>query len=246
MKIITRICLLLFAAVFTVRAQPVKNDTTFLTASAKYAVHLYAQTLKGESLLHNGTQYREYNSLNEEHPYFLSDDWMEGSIVYQNDRYDNISIQFDISADKVITEHSTSGQKIELIDKKITQFTISDHHFIKLEEKPGDTLRLTPGFYELLMEGAYISLLAKRVKTLQKRVSGNEATAEFEQVNRYYYLKEGAYYPVKGKKTALQVLAEKKTLLKKQLKKNKIRFGDAREKALIETAKLYTMLKDQE
>jgi hypothetical protein len=246
MKIATLICLLFLASTHPGGAQPAKRDTAFVTTAVNYTVNLYTQKLKGESPLHNGTQYSEYVSLNEEHPYFLNDDWIEGSIVYQNDRYDNVSIQFDISADKVITEHATSGHKIELINKKITEFTIGNHRFIKLEEKPGDTLRLTPGFYELLTEGPHVTLLARRIKSLQKKVVANEATAKFEEINRYYYLKDGVYYNVKGKKSALHVLADKKSLLKQQLKQNKTRFGGTRETALIETAKLYNTLKDQE
>jgi hypothetical protein len=244
MKIVACICLLLIP--FTGTAQPAKADTSFLTTSVDYAMRLYARNLKGESPLHNGAQYGEYISLNDEHPYFLGDDWMEGSVVYQDDRFDNIPIQFDISANKVITEHATSGHKIELINEKIAAFTIGDHHFIKIEEKPGDTLQVTPGFYELLAEGPHLTLLARRIKTLQKRVKGNEAIVEFEEINRYYYLKQNVYYNVKGKKSVLQALTDKKSVLKQQLKKNKIRFGNTREKGLIEAAKLYNTLKDQE
>jgi hypothetical protein len=148
---------------------------------------------------------------------------MEGSIVYQNDYYDKIPLQFDISADKVITEHATSGAKIQLINNKITAFTIENHRFIKLEAKQADTLKLTPGFYEVLTEGPHLTLLAKRLKTLQKKIEANETGAEFAEINRFYYLKNGQYYPVKSKKSALQLLADKRSLVKQHLKKNKTR-----------------------
>jgi hypothetical protein len=246
MKIAFCFYLLLFATTISGHAQSAKSDTAFLRSSMNYAVNLYNQKLKGESPLHNGSQYSEYISLDEEHPFFLSDDWLEGSVIYQGDHYTNIPLQFDISADKVIAEHSTSGRKVQLINKKITEFTIGSHRFIQLENKPGDSLKIPPGFYELLMESPHLTLVAKRIKTLQKKVVANEATAEFEEVNRFYYLKDRVYYPVKGKKSALHVLADKKSSLKQQLKKNKIRFGSTREKGLLETAKLYTMIKNQE
>lgn len=246
MKSVAWTYLLFLSAALSASAQKTKPDTAFLTASVNFAVDQYAKQLKGESPLHNGTEYGEYTSIHEEHPFFLNNDWMEGSIVYQNDYYDKIPLQFDISSDKVITEHTTSGAKIQLINNKITTFTINNHRFVKLKAKPGDTLKLTPGFFEVLTEGPHLTLLAKRLKTLQKKIEANETTAEFEEINRYYYLKNGRYYPVKSKKSALQLLADKRSQVKQHLKKNKIRFGGTRENALIEIAKFYNTIKNQE
>jgi hypothetical protein len=246
MKPVAWICLLFFSVALSASAQKIKPDTAFLAASVNFAVDQYAKQLKGESPLHNGIEYGEYTSLQEEHPFFLNNDWMEGSIIYQNDYYNKVPLQFDISADKVITEHATSGAKIQLINSKITAFTINNHRFIKLQAKSGDTLKLTPGFYEMLTEGPHLTLLTKRLKTLQRKVEANETRAEFEEVNRYYYSKNGRYYPVKSKKSALQPLTDRRSQVKQYLKKNKIRFGVTRENALIEIAKFYNTIKNQE
>jgi hypothetical protein len=246
MKPVAWTCLLFFGTTWPGIAQKIKPDTAFLTTAVRFTESLYTKQLRGESLLHNGTEYREYVSTHDEHPYFLSDDWIEGSVIYQNERYEKIPLQLDISTDKLITEHTTSGKKIQLINDKLTAFTIGHHRFIKLEARLADTLNLAPGFYETLVEGPHVTLLARHLKSLQRRTAANEIRGEFEEVNRYFFLVSEKYQPVKSKKSALRLLADKRAQLKQYLKKTKLRFGSSRESTLIELAKLYNTIKKSE
>jgi hypothetical protein len=61
----------------------------------------------------------------------------------------------------------------------------------------------------------------------------------FGAKNQYFIYKEGVYHPVKSKSSVLKVFKDRKSVLKKQLAKNKIRFGKDRELALSKSAKFY-------
>jgi hypothetical protein len=247
MKPVACLSLLLLATTQLCDGQSVTPDTAFVTASVKDALNRYMHQVKGEIPLYNGTAYTEYNSLVEEHPYFLSDDWINGTIYYDNDKYEEIPLQFDIrTAEKVITEHGTSGQKIQLISERISSFTLGTHRFIRLEKKETDRFKGAPGFYQVLVEGEHVTLLAKHTKTLQKRFSSYLVVAEFETITKYYFLKEGRYFPVKRKGSVWDVLHDKKNELRQEMKKNRSKFTASREQRLIESARFYNLIKNQE
>jgi hypothetical protein len=239
--------LLLFISIQASVSQSVTADTSFVSASINNAVNQYAEKFEGEIPLYNGTAYSDYNALVDEHPYFLSNDWIEGAIRYDNDTYEKIALQFDIrSPEKVVIEHATSGQKVQLINERISFFTLGSHRFIRLEKHETDQFKGAAGFYEVLVPGQPVTLFAKHVKTLQKRFSSYLVVAEFETITKYYFRKDGRYYPVKGKKSVMKVLSDEKNELRRQMKKNRTRFSGSREHTLIESAKLYNQIKIKE
>src|SRR5688572_15370141 len=108
-------------------AQPIKSDTSFVEAAIVDARQLYFSTVKAQSNLYNGAYYLEYNQREEEHPYFLNDDWTMGSITYDNNHYEDVPLLYDISQQKIVTEHLSTASKIALVSQKVQRFVIFDH-----------------------------------------------------------------------------------------------------------------------
>src|SRR6185295_5021920 len=85
-----------------------KADTAFVAASIANAKKVYQEFIQGNAHLYNGTEPRTYESANEEHPYFISDDWVVRSIVYDNELNENVPVMYDIWNDKVVIDHFSS------------------------------------------------------------------------------------------------------------------------------------------
>jgi len=217
-------------------AQYAKPDTAFLTLAKKHQEKLYDQFIHGQSRLYNGSEYRDYLSRNDEHPYFGEDDWAYGDILYDDEVYKNVPMFYDLSRDKVITEHILNGAKLELVSEKIMRFSLADHTFVRLRRN--ETRTISDGFYEVLYDGV-TKVYARREKTLQQKVESNDIISRFEENNQLFILKNGIYFPVNKKGSVLEVFRDRKQDLKSLLNKNKINFNADRETGTVRLAEFY-------
>lgn len=214
------------------------NDTAFIAASESYLRQLYTTSVKGELPIYTGGAYAEYIPLNEEFPYLLSDDWISGTIVYMDDTYVDVPLQYDLSTETIVVEHFTSARKIKLATERISEFTLADRQFVKLNTSDFPTLPES-GFYEILEDGE-AKLYARRKKNLQKQIVTGKLIASFEDTNRYYLLKGSVFHSVKSKTGLLKLLRDKPDL-KQEVKRKKLKSLD-KEARLIAISNLYNNL----
>ena len=59
---------------------------------------------QSQSRLYNGGDYIVYMPKDEEHPYYRSDDWSYGSIVYWGELYENVPLLYDLSIDEALEQ----------------------------------------------------------------------------------------------------------------------------------------------
>ncbi|HTE31920.1 MAG TPA: hypothetical protein VK666_16175, partial [Chryseolinea sp.] len=185
------------------------------------------------------TEYHDYLAHNDEHPYFGLDDWSDGSIMYDDEFYDNVQMFYDISRDRVITEHILNGAKIELITEKVSHFTINGHKFVHLIQDPSRVI--VSGFHEVLYDGK-TKVYARREKYLRSRAESNAIAYSFEEKNRLYIFKDGKYHAVRSKGSVWDVFTDKKQDLKPLFNKTKISFKSSREEAIVRIAEQYDAL----
>ncbi|SHH93172.1 hypothetical protein SAMN04488109_6194 [Chryseolinea serpens] len=216
-------------------AQP-KADTAFVAKADLHAKHVYSHYIQGQARLFNGVEYTEYVSRNDEFPFYLSDDWIMGDVLYDGELYENVPLEYDIRVDQVVTEHLLNGAKIQLVTNKVDHFAISGHTFVLLYGTK--TNGITTGFYDRLYDGA-TKVYVKREKNLQESIESQVIVARFEEKNHLYIVKDGVFYPVKKKGSVLDVLKDRKSDVKSFLNKSKIRFKKDREKAVVRAAEFY-------
>lgn len=231
------LCCLLIT--FPCKAQSAKPDTTFLSSAKQYQTARYNQFIRGQSRLYNGSEYRDFFSRNDEHPYFGVDDWSFGDILYDEELYTDVPLFYDIYHDKVITEHLLNGAKLELISEKVQRFSFSGHTFVRLQRNESKVI--SDGFYDRLYDGQ-TKVYCRREKQLQQKIESNDIIDRFEERTRIFILSKGTYFPVKKKGSVLDVMGDRKQELKTFLKKNKINYKSDREKAIARLAEHYDSL----
>jgi hypothetical protein len=93
----------------TTFSQSGARDTTFITAAARNTVGKYRQAIGVQAKLNNGSKYVPPEQDVDEHPYFLSDDWLMGNVYYDDELFIDVPLMYDLYSGQLITEHSASG-----------------------------------------------------------------------------------------------------------------------------------------
>lgn len=234
--------LLLFSfSTLTVLSQEIDSDTILLSKAIKRARAIHTLALESESHLFNGVQYKGFVIHNYDigYPYFGSDDWIDGSVIYDGQLFTDLSLQYDLVHDKVIVEHTFSHFSIQLIDEKLKSFTLGTHKFVSL--KADDSVQsqmIRPGHYEVLYDGK-VKVYAKRKKEINSIVETPLIKQDFVDKNQFFVYKNGSYFNVKNKSSILKVFGDKKSALRKYINKNKLNFRKDRDFALAAAAKFY-------
>jgi hypothetical protein len=241
-----RIFILIFGILPAVAfCQDLKQDTSFLANAIDHANEIHTKATMGEGALFNGVEYKALNLHNYDdgQPYFLSDDWIDGTITYDGATYYEIPMQLDLITDRVIIDHPISHFRLELISEKVKSFELQGHKMVMLS--PDSTKSsIKPGFYELLYNGK-IKAYSKHKKEKQDRLDGGQIKFEFHERTQYYILKDNVYHQVRSKASVLKVFYERKVMLRKYLKKNRVDFIHNPASAIAQSAKFYEESQNQ-
>lgn len=215
------------------------GDSAYVAVAKSNLQKRYYEQRKSELLLFRGSDYAEYEAILDEHPYFLSDDWIFGSIRYNENVYENVPLQYDIHSDKLVTELPATGRKIELVRQNVSWFTLEGHHFIFLSNS-----KIPPGYSELLVDGP-AQLLATYHKSFQESTVTGKLQVRVEEIKRYFIHQNGGLLPVKGKSTLLAAFPDQRSALQQEIKRKRLNFSRAREKSLVESVRIYNTLQQK-
>lgn len=225
-----------------VQGQTHITDTAFARAATQERIKLYTETIGGQAQLYNGSQYREPYRTGDSHPFFESEDWLTGYVIYDSERYNDVPLLFDIMLENLVTEHPYSGDQIALINERLTEFSLGSHIFVKLKGKDYKNSLPRDGFYEILYKGP-TTFIGLHQKNRREAIESHEINIYFDTRDRYFILKDGVFFPVRNKKSVLNLLKDEKIGLRQFAKKNKLNFRIHREESLAKLAAQYDAIK---
>jgi len=219
----------LFIALISVewaQAQIVFPDTTF---NDNYSAvrRQYDISRNQQAALYNGIQHVGYGGGYIGTAYFLSPDWMTGSVLYDGMLYKNIPLHYDLVAGDLIVQ-SPNGFGISLFSPKVKYFVLGGHQFLNINDP---ALSLTPGFYDVLLQGP-MTILIKRHKRINEFIIGLEQQREFVQEDAFYLLMDGHIHSIRNEDDILQQTGSMKKEIKKILRKKHIHFKREMEPAI--------------
>jgi hypothetical protein len=218
------------------------EDTTFLRAANENVIQRYQRAIGMQARLYNCSKYLPPEQTLEQHPYFLSEDWIMGNVFYDGEYFQNVPLMYDLSIGQLITEHYSSGHAMQLVEEKLEHFFISGHLFEKIQNDSVCGSLPQTGFYDVLHPGV-TKVVAKRQKLLREQIVSTIIERSFDERNRYFVFRKGVFFPVKSKASVVKLMADKKQQVKKFLKKQNVSFPDNRELVLKKLAEYYDTLK---
>ena len=129
---------------------------------------------------------------------------------------------------------------IQLFGPKVDEFIIMGHHFLRLEE---DSLsHFKTGFFDLLQDGGKVKAFIKRRKEIKNPDIMSKVEQEYVLKDEWYIKSGHNYFEIKGKRSLLKVLSDRKNEVKEFLKTNKARFRNDHERQLIEVVLYYNSI----
>jgi hypothetical protein len=234
------VLVLCFAAVFNPgKAQNSANTPTTLPVIV-HAGDVYNPFIEKQSRLYNGIEHQGYSFRIKGHAYFIQKELTTGTIVYDELEFANVKIGYDLLKEQVIIQHLNSFSKVGLVSEKVKEFTLLNHHFIRLVIDSTSNSPLTTGFYDEVYKGS-LNVLIRRTKWIEETVK-DELEREFISLDLFYIQKGGAYYPVRNYKGLLAVLKDRSKEIKQYLRKNKIKYRKGAENAIVKAVVYYDSL----
>ncbi len=215
-------------------AQSLSGDSTVSNRAMAYAVNLYAQSVRDQTLLYNGSEYKAIPHSPKEHPYFENDQWEWGVIEYNGVIYDQVPLLYDVFTDEVILNYYHLQLEyivLRLAQEKIKRFVMRGHTFIRLSVNSTQSGVTLNGFYDLLYDGS-VKVLAKRKKRQYRDLSAGAGGLAYatglayaDKVS-YFMYKDGVYFPVKSRRSVMKILQDRKEKVSRLASENNLSFGN--------------------
>jgi hypothetical protein len=172
------------------------------------------------SLLYNGSEYVYTSHGKVGTPFFQTDSFVRGSVVYHQIPYHNVLMAYDIEDDVVVIRDFDNKYNITLVSEKLDSFSLLNRNFVKLLKDSSADSPPT-GFYELVVAGKAM-FYRKAIKQLQ--ASRTEDKMQYTQYDRFYILNNGKYFFVDSRKSLLSALGGNGDEMNRFLRKNNLNF----------------------
>jgi hypothetical protein len=221
-------------------AQSIKPDTAFVQTALRNSINVYTQSIGAQANLYNGSAYLAPFQTNSDHPYFETEEWVNGSVIYEGEPYENLDLLYDISNDRLITE-LYNGSPIMLINEKLNSFSIGSHHFKKIKNETVNNSLPQSGFYEILYDGT-TQAVARRQKKRRETIESKTIQVYFDDKDKYFILKNGNFNQVKSKTSVLKLFPDHKQALKQYMRKNNLNYKTNRSAAIAGVVEYYDTL----
>jgi hypothetical protein len=248
MRLDAKVCVLLLLVILSLSDFPLwgqlsASDSVFYKKTIDNTKAVYFESLKDQSGLLNGSQYAGYSFTFKDggHPFFYTDGFLNGTIVYDGLMYPKANLLYDEVSDVLLYRDTT--HLIQLVSERVLRFSIKGYNFIRIANDSNKRTLVSTGFYQLLYEGN-IAVLKKEVKSIREvLVSNTEDIYRYIDLKKNYYIKmSDVYHPVKRKKSLLELYGYKKKEIQQYIKRNKLNFKRAPDDFLIKTTAYYDQL----
>lgn len=138
--------------------------------------------------LYNGTQYdNAYLTSDQQGQFYRTKKFDEGIIVYDDQLYSKLQLQYDIYHDEVIAKlpHGLGNIVLQLLKNKIKRFRLDNHEFVKIDSEKLNGIS-SEGFYEVAVNDPSLIFYIKHKKIKKKYVKDQKVYYKF--ANQYNYL----------------------------------------------------------
>lgn len=194
-----------------------------------YLIWFDNQIGKGNLALLNGKQYfdADKNALFENrHAYFLNDNFEKGSVIYNNQPYHNLNLQYNIAIDELVLNVLVEERSLvfQLIKDNVQSFVIDNHQFLNLDKLSISNNSSDLGYVESLYKNESDLLLKKYEKSKRTKIkqSGRRrhSFVYFTQKSEYMILKDGVLYEANSRSELTKVFPLLKNDIKEFFKGN--------------------------
>ena len=220
------LCFISVLLPFGIFAQSVEKKSSENDLNAFYNQHI------GKSaVLFSGPAYVALNFPMEETPFLGNDTMTLGWISYDGQLYQNVSLQWDVYQNFVLTRSLVNNTKMILRNELIDSFSFAGHLLKFIPRNPEKNLA-NEGFYDILYDGP-TTLMARRKKILEEKMESNTLIYRMTKKNTFFIRKNGTYYQVSNKKDLAYLFGKDLAEIKRTVRRNRLKWKRDLEQILI-------------
>jgi hypothetical protein len=214
-------------------------DPTNMDSNLRQAKYLYDAARGYDAAVFNGTYSYPYLSTIEGNPYFRTQGWKRGNVVYDNVLYENIPMRYDQVSDQlIVTPDEGRALNIALFSPRVKEFSYGGTKFVRIDKNTHPGIHLEEGYYVLLGAGKVMAYERAR-KYIEEKVESSGISRKFFEKTRYFVVRDGDVRVIKNKADLLSALKERKTEIQQLLERNELNVKSNPEESIIAAVSLY-------
>lgn len=183
-----------------------------------------------DDVLINGKAHRQLLSDPESHPYFLSENWKQGSLIVNGDYFEDQLLKYNLQLDKIILGHvdkTGTFSSTALNGQFVSEFIIDHHHFIKINRLTSNSN--VKGYVELITNQKLVFFVKhkKHYSIFRKSYEAGSDGKFYQNKPLYFILYKGKVSRVANQKSFLNYFADHKKKIRQYINRNNIDFRKA-------------------
>ena len=218
-------------------------DSLFYQKATQNTIAQYHENIGYHSKLFNGSQYASYPyQFKQGHPFFISDEFENGSLVYNQVLFSNVKLLYNEVSDLIIIKDQT--HLTQLISEQVSSFTLNDHIFIRIKnENLQNKSKIPEGFYQVIYDGKVKAFSKEKKVILDDISSASEGIKRYIVIkNSFYIKKENDYYLIGKKKDIINLFSNNKKEINDFIKRNNLDFKRNKMELITEVTAYYDQL----
>ena len=186
----------------------------------------YMEQSGGYAPLYNGKIPPAYKMLFDGTYYLESEEYQEGSVIYNGKYYTGILLNLNAHLDELYIRMPGYYTSSILLKKLVDSFALGEKEFVHIT-KENSPLAPVEGFYRVLYSGETLTILKRTIKQLNSvsAASDIKASHTFFSTQSYYVVKNGTFHPVTKKASLLRALHDQRALVNRYIRENKLKFS---------------------
>jgi hypothetical protein len=202
----------------------------------------FTDTLKENQTLYNGRLWINTTYKVKGHPYFLTGEYLSGSITFNGKVFPRQRFKYDTYNDEIILW--INPQTVIYLNKEMIDSVSLDYQnkSYKIVSFGDDSTSIVKGLVNVYYGGP-TSLLVKNKKMIDLLAVERKYDLFYETI-RMYVKKDDKIYPVTGKKDLLEILEDKNAEVKNYIKANKLIIMRKDPESFVPVLRYYDSLKE--
>lgn len=204
-----------------------------------YIASIYDRQVGVNSTIYTGAKFVDdlAQQQTEGNYYYYQNDWTFGKISLSGQLYDSIRLRYNLVLNQLIILNHYTGESLVVQKEKLDYFELYNTRFVFL-------LKPEPGYYAQLTTGT-VKPYVQYSCIQNERILNGKLVQEMVIRKKYFLQKDGTFYSVKSRRSALRVFGADKNNLKRKLRQSNIGYSAQKDVALSKMSQFYDQLKNE-
>jgi hypothetical protein len=195
-------------------------------------------TLKQDQILYNGREWRNLYLTVEGDQFFLSREFLWGSLTIEGKDFTRIRLKYDLYQDEILTPMA-QGIILQLNKERVDSFSLAfqnkTYRFVRIPERAFGSIT---GYAQVIYRKE-TALYVKYIKKIDRPAIENNQD-RFYQFSRIFMIKEdGSIHLITRKRDLFTILEDENPQLRDFVRKNKIRMSKNDPESFVPVVRFY-------